>query len=70
VLSRFAGAAGELGSALLVNPYDQDGVAEALEHALSMPLAERRQRWRAMMDVLEKRDIGAWRRDYLDALTG
>jgi trehalose 6-phosphate synthase len=70
VLSRFAGAAGELGPALLVNPYDQDGVAEALEHALSMPLAERRQRWRAMMDVLEKHDIHAWRQGFLEALTG
>jgi trehalose 6-phosphate synthase len=70
VLSRFAGAAQELTSALLVNPYDQDGMAEALERALSMPLAERRQRWRAMMTVLEKHDIGAWRSAFLDALTG
>ncbi|HET7358986.1 MAG TPA: alpha,alpha-trehalose-phosphate synthase (UDP-forming) [Rhodanobacteraceae bacterium] len=69
VLSRFAGAAQELTAALLVNPYDQDGVAEALERALSMPLAERRQRWRAMMTVLEKHDIGAWRSAFLETLT-
>jgi trehalose 6-phosphate synthase len=70
VLSRFAGAAQELTSALLVNPYDQDGVAEALERALSMALAERRERWRAMMAVLKKHDIAAWRRAFLAALTG
>ena len=44
ILSRFAGAAQELNAALLVNPYDTDGVAAAIGRALSMPLAERRQR--------------------------
>ncbi|MFL6593572.1 MAG: alpha,alpha-trehalose-phosphate synthase (UDP-forming) [Luteimonas sp.] len=70
VLSRFAGAASELGSALQVNPYDLDGVADAIAQACTMPLSERRERWRAMMDTLEQHDIEAWRRDYLGALTG
>jgi len=68
VLSRFAGAAQELGEALLVNPADTEEVADALELALAMPLEERRQRWRAMMDVLERQDITAWRRSFLAAL--
>ncbi|MDB6164573.1 MAG: alpha,alpha-trehalose-phosphate synthase, partial [Xanthomonadaceae bacterium] len=68
VLSRFAGAASELGPALQVNPYDLDGVADAIAQAFVMPLAQRRERWRAMMDTLERHDIGAWRRGYLDAL--
>jgi trehalose 6-phosphate synthase len=68
VLSRFAGAASELPEALLVNPYDVDGVAEAIAAARTMPLEERRARWRAMMDTLERHDISAWRRSYLDAL--
>jgi trehalose 6-phosphate synthase len=33
-----------------------------------MRAPERRQRWKAMMDVLRTRDIHAWRRDYLAAL--
>jgi trehalose 6-phosphate synthase len=33
-----------------------------------MPLPERRERWRAMMDTLERHDIEAWRRSYLGAL--
>ena len=37
VLSEFAGAAAELGEALLVNPYDIEGTAEALDGALTMP---------------------------------
>ncbi len=68
VLSRFAGAAQELGAALLVNPFDLDEVSEALKHALDMPLKERRQRWQSMMDVLEKNDITVWRNAFLKAL--
>jgi trehalose 6-phosphate synthase len=68
VLSRFAGAASELGAALQVNPYDIDGVADAIAAALAMPLRERRERWRAMMDTLERHDITAWRRSFLGAL--
>jgi trehalose 6-phosphate synthase len=68
VLSRFAGAAMELTDALLVNPADTEEVADALERALKMRLPERRERWRAMMDVLEKNDITAWRNSYLHSL--
>ena len=46
VLSRFAGAAEQLDSALLVNPYDADEMADALDPALTMSLAERQARWR------------------------
>jgi len=68
VLSSFAGAARELGEALLVNPYDLDGVADAIAAAMRMKLPERRQRWEAMMQTLEAHDITAWRRDFLAAL--
>ena len=68
VLSRFAGAAHEMDEAVVVNPYDVDGVANALHGALEMPLKERRQRWRALMAKLGRHDIHTWRRDFLDAL--
>ncbi|RDJ00349.1 alpha,alpha-trehalose-phosphate synthase (UDP-forming) [Dyella solisilvae] len=70
VLSRFAGAAQELVDALLVNPADTEEVAEALGVALTMPLHERRTRWRRMMDVLEKQDVTAWRNAFLHRLDG
>ena len=70
VLSRFAGAARELKSALIVNPYDIDGTADALNRALSMPLAERCERWAAMMQTLRGNTIVSWRRGYLQALEG
>ena len=62
------GAAQELVEALLVNPADTEEVADALERALKMPLAERRERWSAMMDVLRRNDITAWRNAFLQAL--
>jgi trehalose 6-phosphate synthase len=68
VLSSFAGAARELDSALLVNPYDLDGVADAIAAAMRMRLPERRERWQAMMQTLRTHDITTWRRNYLAAL--
>ena len=68
VLSRFAGAARELTDALIVNPHDNDEMAEALHRALTMPLAERRARWEAMMALLRRNTIAAWRDNFLDAL--
>ena len=68
VLSKFAGAADELDSALLVNPHDIDGMARTLAAALSMPLAERRMRWEAMMTKLRAGTIQQWFADFIDAL--
>ena len=68
VLSRFAGAAQEMPEALIVNPYDLDGVADAIAMAHAMPLGERRERWQALMERLRRHDITHWRRTFLDAL--
>jgi trehalose 6-phosphate synthase len=68
VLSKFAGAANELDSALLVNPHDIDGMARAIGTALSMPLSERRLRHEAMMNKLNGHTIQNWFADFLRAL--
>jgi trehalose 6-phosphate synthase len=68
ILSRFAGAARECEAALLVNPYDPDSVAVAIGRALSMPLAERRDRHKAIFDVLARNDIQTWAARFLRAL--
>ncbi len=70
VLSLLAGAADELRQALLVNPHDLDGVADAIATAANMPRGERIERWQAMMEHLREYDINRWRRDYLQALEG
>jgi trehalose 6-phosphate synthase len=68
VLSKFAGAANELDTALLVNPHDIDGMARTIATALSMPLNERRLRWEAMMDKLRDHTIQQWFANFVDAL--
>jgi trehalose 6-phosphate synthase len=68
VLSRFAGAARELEAALVVNPFDVEQVADALDRALSMPLEERRERHGAMLARIERYDVHAWCQSFLDSL--
>ncbi|WP_435945429.1 alpha,alpha-trehalose-phosphate synthase [Dryocola sp. BD586] len=68
VLSKFAGAANELTSALIVNPYDRDDVASALDRALTMPLAERISRHSEMMEVICRNDINHWQERFVDDL--
>lgn len=65
VLSQFAGAANELTSALIVNPYDRDDVANALDRALNMPLTERISRHAEMMETLRKNDINHWQAHFI-----
>ncbi len=70
VLSRFAGAAEDLVEALIVNPYDPDEVARALQTAIKMPLAERRERNAALLQRVRKRNVKHWRESYLAMLAG
>ncbi|WP_069705376.1 alpha,alpha-trehalose-phosphate synthase (UDP-forming) [Burkholderia seminalis] len=65
VLSRFAGAARELTGALIVNPIDIDGMADALSQALTMPLAERRARYTDMIAQLRENNVSVWRDNFL-----
>lgn len=66
VLSQFAGAANELTSALIVNPYDRDEVAAALDRALTMPLTERISRHAEMLEVIKQNDIYHWQARFID----
>jgi len=61
ILSEFAGAAAQLGGgALLVNPYDVEGVAEALRTAYSMPESERTARMRGLRRSIRRQDVFWW----------
>ena len=68
ILSRFAGAAAQMRDAIIVNPFSQEDVADAIRRALSMPPEERRRRWRALMDGVERDDVMAWRDSFVTAL--
>ena len=68
VLSAMAGAAQELHEALIINPYDVDGFADALARAVDMPLTERRTRMRALRRVVAGRNVFGWASDILEGL--
>lgn len=70
VLSRFAGAAADLEEALIVNPYDQDAVADALYAAVNMSVDERQERHKALMQRIRARDVTHWRTQFVDDLRG
>ena len=60
VLSSFTGAARELTSALLVNPFSVDEVADAVHTALTMPEAERRLRMEKLRKAVREKNIFTW----------
>ncbi|WP_246739770.1 alpha,alpha-trehalose-phosphate synthase (UDP-forming) [Bradyrhizobium aeschynomenes] len=60
ILSTFAGASRELSEALLVNPYDTHGMADALQTALQMPSPEQRNRMRLMRELIRERNVYRW----------
>jgi trehalose 6-phosphate synthase len=68
VLSNLAGAARELDAAVMVNPYDTRGVGHAIQTALTMSLAERRDRHASLMTILRRHDIAAWADAFTAAL--
>lgn len=68
ILSRFAGASYQMPEAIIVNPYDIKGVADALQIARYMSLQERRERFDALMARLKKQDVAQWRDDFLGEL--
>ncbi len=68
VLSRFAGAARQMQSALIVNPYDGEEVVEAIQRGLHMPRDERRERHKTLLADLKRDDVYAWRDSFVAAL--
>jgi trehalose 6-phosphate synthase/phosphatase len=60
VLSQFAGAAGELAEALIVNPYHVEETADALHRALSMPTEEQRLRMRSLRAQVRDFNVYRW----------
>jgi trehalose 6-phosphate synthase len=71
VLSEFAGAAAQLQrGALLVNPHDIEGMADAIAAAFDLREEERRRRMESMREIGREQDIFWWVDYYLQAAPG
>ncbi|MEQ8821903.1 MAG: trehalose-6-phosphate synthase [Sumerlaeia bacterium] len=69
VLSEFAGAAEQMAKgALMVNPFDQEGVVDALHRAISMPYQERIERMQRLRAEVRRNDVHRWAAGLLGAL--
>jgi trehalose 6-phosphate synthase len=60
ILSHFAGASRELTDAILVNPFNEKELAEAMRTALLMPLGERKKRMQRMRAAVLENNIYRW----------
>ena len=68
ILSRFAGAAADLREAIIVNPYDPDEVAVAMNAALTMTLDERKDRHASLLARIRAKDATHWRQSFIGDL--
>jgi trehalose 6-phosphate synthase len=66
ILSEFAGAAAQMkDGALLVNPHDIEGIADAIHQAFFMDKQERGSRMRRLRESVQRNDIFRWVDSYL-----
>lgn len=68
ILSQFAGAAADLREAIIVNPYDPDEVATAMNLALTMGLDERKDRHSSLLARIKAKDASYWRQAFMSDL--
>ena len=69
VLSEMAGAAKELGEAILINPNNREEIADAIREALEMPAEEQSRRLDVMQKRLQRYTVTQWANHFLDELT-
>ncbi len=70
IISEMAGAAKELGEAIIINPNNREEIAEALRQALTMPADEQRRRNQIMRRRLSRYNVVRWANDFLELLSG
>ncbi|RLJ70271.1 trehalose 6-phosphate synthase [Hydrogenivirga caldilitoris] len=67
ILSEFAGASVQLrNGAIIVNPFDEEALAESIYIALKMKKREKRERMKALREKVIKEDIHWWLKNFLE----
>ncbi len=69
ILSEMAGAAKELGEAIIINPNDIGATANAIRDALDMPGVEQERRNNIMQERLIRYDVVRWAEDFIQKLS-
>lgn len=68
ILSEMAGAAQELGEAIIVNPNNTEEIMESIKTALEMDPDEKKRRIGVMQKRLKQYDVRRWAEDFFSAL--
>lgn len=68
VLSEMAGVAKEMGEAIIINPINEDEIADALNTALVMPLEEQKDRMKFLQERIQRYSVFKWAGEFVDAL--
>jgi trehalose 6-phosphate synthase len=69
IISEFTGAAAELQhGAIVINPYDLAGIAEAIHRACVMPVEEKRSRMQLLRDIVRTHNVQTWADAFLSAV--
>ncbi|MBX2992658.1 MAG: bifunctional alpha,alpha-trehalose-phosphate synthase (UDP-forming)/trehalose-phosphatase [Bacteroidetes bacterium] len=68
ILSEMAGAAKELGEAIIINPSNHEEIAEAMQQALEMPPDEQQRRNTIMQDRIRRYNVTRWAHDFVQEL--
>ena len=68
ILSEMAGAAKEMGEALIINPFHREDFAQALEQALTMPVEEQVRRNQLLQERLRRYNVIRWADDFVQAM--
>ncbi len=68
ILSEFAGVAWQLPEAILVNPYSEEEMSDAIDRAIQLPKDEQQQRMRRMQDRIRAQDFSWWTEEFLRAM--
>ena len=68
VLSELTGAAHILPESVLVNPYDHEGVMNAIKIALELPDAEKKERLATLKERVNQLDVHSWAEGFLTSM--
>ncbi|TKG94650.1 bifunctional alpha,alpha-trehalose-phosphate synthase (UDP-forming)/trehalose-phosphatase [Puteibacter caeruleilacunae] len=68
ILSEMAGVAKEMGEALIINPNNEEEIAEAIAQALKMSIEEQQERMLLLQDRIKRYNVFKWSQEFLDGL--
>lgn len=70
ILSEMAGVAKEMGEAVIINPLDQENMADAIHEALIMPLEQQMDNIHTIRQRIRKYDVYKWAQEFVKQLEG